>query len=256
MCLIILGYKVHPRFRLVLTANRDEFLKRPTAAAHWWEDHPELLGGRDLQGGGTWIGVHKSGKWGAVTNYREPIGLIPDAPSRGELIPNFLLGSDSAVNYLQNLKGRAQAFNGFNLLLDDGNDIAYFGNRAENVQVLEPGIYGLSNALLNTSWPKVDKGREGLRAILEKGNFNSDALFDLMANTISAPDDELPDTGVGLELERQLSPMCISMPEYGTRVSTNLLIGHDQKVHFEELSRENEEKQTFQFQPEITSMID
>ncbi len=235
MCLILLAHEAHPRYRLVVAANRDEFYARPTAPAAWWPDAPEVLAGRDLRGGGTWMGVTRGGRFAAVTNFRDAAPAAPDAPSRGHLVGAFLRGSDAPDAYLRALAARAGEYAGFNLLVGDGEELRYLGNRGGAERPLAPGVYGLSNALLDTPWPKVERGRAGLAAALAGGGeVDPEALFRVLWDAEPAPDARLPETGVGLERERMLSSPFIRGPEYGTRASTVLLAGRDGRVRFVE----------------------
>ncbi|MBV9774904.1 MAG: NRDE family protein [Gemmatimonadetes bacterium] len=228
MCLILLAHDAHPRYRLIVAANRDEFYARPTAPAGWWDDAPGVLAGRDLRGGGTWMGITREGRWAAVTNYRETTPPPVDAPSRGGLVGGFLLGEGEPEAYLRALLPSVGAYAGFNLLVGDGERLAYLSNRGEGVRVLGPGIYGLSNALLDTPWPKVERGKAALREVVRRGDEpDVEALLRVLADTDPAPDPLLPDTGVGVERERMLSSPFIASPEYGTRASTVLLVARD-----------------------------
>lgn len=235
MCLILFATDHHPRWRLVVAANRDEFFARPTAPAAWWDDAPFVLAGRDLRDGGTWMGITRTGRFAAVTNFREPENYRVGAPSRGHLVGNFLRGRATPEGYLKGLSRLAEQYNGFNLLVGDARDLAYFSNRAEGAWRLGPGVYGLSNHLLDTPWPKVARGKEDLRAALEgpEGELEG-ALFATLALRDPAPDAELPRTGIGPERERALSAAFISTPEYGTRASTVLLVGHGGEVRMTE----------------------
>jgi uncharacterized protein with NRDE domain len=227
MCLILFAWKVLPDFPLVLAANRDEFYERPSAPADFWEDAPDLLAGRDLRDGGTWLGVTREGRVAALTNYRDPASLKTGAPSRGILVSDYLRGRENPEAYLGRIAPEADCFNGFNLLVGDADELLCFSNRGARER-LQPGIYGLSNHLLDTPWPKVAQGKSALKALLqaEKG-VAPEALFALLADRTRPPDDRLPDTGVGLEWERVLSPLFIESPAYGTRSSTVLLIDRD-----------------------------
>lgn len=232
MCLILFAYKVHPAYPLILAANRDEFYERPSAPADFWSGHPQVLAGIDLKEKGTWLGVTKGGKFAAITNYRDPASWKEDAPSRGGLVSRYLTGSSSAEKYLKRISARASAYNGFNLLLGDARDIFVYSNRGE-MQKIAPGIYGLSNRLLDTPWPKVRRGKKLLKAALDKkGAELEEALFALLADRRVPPDSQLPETGVELEWERMLSPMFIASPVYGTRSSTILLIGNNKRIKF------------------------
>lgn len=237
MCLILFAYKTHPRYRLILAANRDEFYRRSAAPLDYWMDHPEILAGRDLQAGGTWLGISPAGRWGAVTNYRDPRITFTGASSRGELVTGFLKSAHSAKTYLSELQERGHRYNGFNLLVDDSRELAYYGNRSKALQILRPGIYGLSNGLLDTPWPKVQKGKEKLARELDRRDIvNPESLLSLLKDAASAPDDQLPDTGVGLEWERRLSSLFIASADYGTRCSSILTISTDGNVAFSEFT--------------------
>jgi len=234
MCLIAFAYNVHPSYRLILAANRDEFYERPSAAVDFWKDHPQVLAGRDLKNRGTWLGVTKNGKFAAVTNYRDPSALKIEALSRGELVSRYLTSNQNADHYLKKIALQVDRYNGFNLLLGDDHDIFIFSSRGEK-QKLKAGIYGLSNHLLNSPWPKVTRSKRMLKAALEKkGDALEEALFSLLADRNVPPDNKLPSTGIGLEWERILSPVFIQSPIYGTRSSTILLIGKNRRVKFVE----------------------
>lgn len=223
MCLILLAYRCHPGYELLAVANRDEFHERPTAPLAFWEDAPEVLAGRDLQEGGTWMGVTRTGRFAAITNYRDPVRVKPGAPSRGHLVSDYLRGDQPARAALQQLQVIADRYNSFNLLLGDETGLYYYSNRAGEPQALEPGLYGLSNHLLDTPWPKLKRGVAGLRSLLERqADPGPDELLDLMTDRTLAPDAELPQTGVPLEWERWLSSIFIDAPGYGTRSSTAL----------------------------------
>ena len=234
MCLITFAYNVHPSYRLILAANRDEYYERPASAADFWKDHPPVLAGRDLKNGGTWLGVTKDGKFAAVTNYRDPVTLKSGAPSRGKLVSRYLTGNKHAADYLKKISSRVDKYNGFNLLSGDDNDLFIFSSRGEK-QKLKPGIYGLSNHLLDTTWPKVIRSKKMLKAALDKkGAALEEALFSLLSDRRVPPDSKLPVTGIGLEWEKLLSPIFIESPIYGTRSSTILLIGKNRRVRFVE----------------------
>ena len=259
MCFIVLSYRQHPRYRVVLATNRDEFYARPTAPAAFWDEAPAMLAGRDLQGGGTWMGITRSGRLAALTNVREPGRHAADAPTRGALVADFLAGTPEPRTYLEALRPMANRYNGFNLLLGDTQNLFYFGNRAAGVRVLEPGLYGLSNHLLDTPWPKIVKGKAALAAALDADVVDPEHLFALLADTQQAPDEALPDTGVGLPWERMLSPIFIESPAYGTRASTIILIDHQGHVTFAERayapSANGEPPITRRFTFEIDSMV-
>ena len=234
MCLILFAYNVHPSYRLILAANRDEFYDRPSASADFWSKYPQVLAGLDLKEKGTWLGVTREGKFAAITNYRDPASWKDPAPSRGKLVSRFLTGSSDAGKYLKKISPDAEKYNGFNLLLGDADGLFVYSNRGE-AQQLSAGIYGLSNRLLDTPWPKVKRGKKLLKAVLtQKGGELEEALFTMLADRHVPPDSQLPETGVNREWERILSPMFIASPVYGTRSSTILLIGKNKRIKFVE----------------------
>ena len=237
MCIIFLAYNNHPKHPLIVLANRDEFYNRPTAAAARWQDHPHVTAGRDLVAGGTWLGVTDGGKFAAVTNFRDPNSLTGSL-SRGRLVADFLIGEDTAETHIDKVAENAHRYSGFNLLAGEigkgRNELFYFSNRGEGAKKLEPGIYGLSNHLLNTSWPKVSTGIRRFSAIVAQPQISKADCFALLADTTIADDSELPDTGIGLTRERVLSSIFIRTPGYGTRSSTVVLFDKNSEVEFEE----------------------
>jgi uncharacterized protein with NRDE domain len=233
MCLILIAHGAHSEFPLVIAANRDEYYQRPTARAAFWQDHPHILAGRDLECMGTWLGVTRGGRFAALTNFRDPRERKTDAPSRGRLVSDFLATEQEPRQYLEEMASEAPRYNGFNLLAGDIDGVFYFSSRTRSMQQVLPGIHGLSNHLLDTPWPKVERGKQRLQAVLA-GEFNAEALLDLLHDREQAPESELPDTGIGLELERVLSPALIVSPQYGTRSSTAVLFGGDGSVSFTE----------------------
>lgn len=238
MCLIFFGLNFHPRYQLILAANRDEFYSRPTAPAEFWNDAPQVLAGKDLAAGGTWLGVTRRGKFAAVTNYRDPRGAI-GTKSRGDLTLDFLAGGESSEKYLRRIEKDKDDYSGFNLLVGEfsqnRNEVFYFSNRSEASQKLSAGIYGLSNALLDTNWQKVEIGKTRFTEILKKNDRLSAAdLLPILADQTPAPDEKLPNTGVGIKRERILSPAFIETEGYGTRSSSVLLIDKTGKIDFTE----------------------
>lgn len=233
MCLIVLSYSSHIDYGLILAANRDEFYARPTAPLGFWPEAPHILAGRDLKSGGTWLGVTKTGRICAITNFRDPAVQISDAPSRGLLVENYLKGSESPQKYLQKVREGGTRYNGFNLLVGDESGIFCFSNRSDEISKLSPGIHGLSNHLLDTPWPKVAKGKKYLEKILSLDEMNRESIFGLLSDGDMPPDNDLPDTGVGIEWERILSPLFIKSDIYGTRSSSIVLIGKE-KITFVE----------------------
>lgn len=218
MCLILVGWQVHPAYPLVVAANRDEFHARPTAPAAFWDD-AQVFGGRDLEAGGTWLGASRDGRFAAVTNVREP-GAAKGKRSRGELTARFLLDQQAALAYVEALT--PDDYSGFNLLLGDRETLAYVSNRDPGHQILNPGVYGLSNHRLDTPWPKLLKARENFSRALDRLP-DETAFFELLADRSIEADDRLPDTGVPLAWERLLSAVFVQSPDYGTRASTLLL---------------------------------
>lgn len=223
MCLIVFAWKVIPGMPLIAAANRDEAYDRPALAADWWADHPQVRAGRDLRGGGTWLGVTREGRFAALTNIRAPSERMEDAPSRGELVSAFLTGDASPQDYVASLAGHTHRYNGFNLLVGDRDALIWYSNARESDarsgQCLAPGVYGLSNGSLDAPWPKVVRSKAQFSSLLCQGA-PPDAFFEMLSDTTLASDCRLPKTGVSLELERLLSPVMIETPTYGTRAST------------------------------------
>ncbi|MBT8490747.1 MAG: NRDE family protein, partial [Deltaproteobacteria bacterium] len=198
MCLILFSYQLHSEYPLILASNRDEFYDRPTAPAAFWEDAPEILAGRDLKECGTWLGITKSGRIATLTNYRDPFSIKDDAPSRGELVSNFHLSHEGPTEYVQRLQQRADEYNGFNLIFGYVSDLYYFSNRGGMAQQLVPGLYGLSNHLLDTPWTKVEWGKKRLADLVsENKSFSPGDIFHILADRSRPEDILLPDTGVG-----------------------------------------------------------
>lgn len=240
MCLIAFGWKAHPEYSLIVGANRDEWRDRPASPATWWSDYPQILAGRDLKAGGTWMGVTRGGRFAAITNFRDPAEKRSTARSRGELVTAFLLSLESPGDFLSSISERAHEYNGFNLVVADTSSMAYFGSRAGEIKLLEPGVYALSNHTLNEPWPKVILAKSALEAALQARMTETArqmAIYDFLSSETIAPDTALPDTGVGLVWERALSSALIVTPEYGTRASTIVSIAHNSKVEFAEHTR-------------------
>ncbi|MGM9480198.1 NRDE family protein [Roseateles sp. NT4] len=233
MCLAAFALNAHPRFPLVIAANRDEFFARAAAPMAWWPDRPDILAGRDLSAGGTWFGLSRSGRLALLTNVREPARQDPDAPSRGALVVDWLSSADGAEGFAS---GLAQGYNGFNLVTADltRNSWHWISNRAGAPLELRAGIHALSNAALDTPWPKTLGLKTAMAEALAaapSAPLLADRLFNALRDSTPAPDAALPDTGVGLERERLLSPRFIRMPDpaqpgravYGTRCATVLI---------------------------------
>ena len=231
MCLILMSYDQHPDYKLILAANRDEYYDRPTRPLNFWEDQPEIVAGRDMKSNGTWLGVHRTGRFAAVTNYRDPAQNLPHAPSRGTLVSGFLTASETARTYMQKIAAVGQDYNGFNLLVGDRSGLWYYSNRGNDIQQLKPGLLGISNHLIETPWPKVNKGKAELQNVLSKPkDIHYEDLLNILSDRSVPPDDMLPHTGVGIEWERILSPLFITSKVYGTRSSSVLLIKRNGQV--------------------------
>ncbi len=240
MCLIIFAYKAVPGINLVVAANRDELFTRPSAQAGFWSTEgaeSEILGGRDLQAHGTWLGLTKSGRFAAVTNIRDPLQREAKPKSRGELTRLFLSSSIKPNDYFESLKTAYQDYAGFNLLVGDEESLWYVNNFENLCEPLPPGVYGLSNGILNSPWPKILDGKAKLVELLTDVNtLTTDNLISMMRDTKQAADHLLPDTGVPLELERLLSSAFISNPQrdYGTRCSTAAIMEASGNIRFSE----------------------
>ena len=223
MCLIVFAWQVMPNMPLLAAGNRDEFYDRPASPADWWHDHPQIYAGRDLQGGGTWMGITRDGRFAAITNIRAPSEIRPDAPTRGNLVLNYLAGTATPPGYIEEISPHAADYNGFNLLVGNQDELIWYSNRGEkderNGKPMKPGMYGLSNSLLDCTWPKVVSTKAEFASLLCQGA-PEDAFFEMLSDTTCASDCRLPKTGVSLERERLLSAVCITSPDYGTRVST------------------------------------
>ncbi|MDJ0877033.1 MAG: NRDE family protein [Halieaceae bacterium] len=233
MCLITLAHRAHDKFPLVVAANRDEYYQRPTRGIHFWEDHPQLLAGRDLRAGGTWMGITRHGRFAAITNYRGSNPAPADARSRGMLTLDFLAGSVAPADYLQAICDEGLRYAGFNLLVGDREGMYYLSNIEGEVRVLEPGIHSISNGLLDSGWPK-QRSAETLLAAALADPLDHEQLARSVSDRHEAADEDLPDTGVELMLERALSPQFITMPEYGTRATTTLAVNSDGCVEVRE----------------------
>jgi uncharacterized protein with NRDE domain len=234
VCLVLLAWQVHPRYPLVVAANRDEFFARETATADFWPDHPSLLAGRDFSAGGTWMGVTRDGRFAALTNHRNPAAVNESAPSRGALVSAFLSGDENPKHYCDRYAdAEGRRYNGFNLLAANRTQLCWVSNVSGETRELPPGIYGLSNELLDTPWPKVAQSKSSLAAALQ-GLPDERPLFQILRDEKLYPDAMLPRTGVDREWEKLLSAAFVQGPGYGTRGSTVLLIAGDGTVTFDE----------------------
>lgn len=240
MCLIIFAYQASSEYPLIVAANRDEFYTRPTTQASLWQESPastRLLAGQDKLAGGTWLGITRSGRFAAVTNIRDPSQAELKTRSRGELTRNFLLGTMAPAAYCEKLAASFDQYAGYNLLVGDPNELYYVNNFSGRSEKLEPGIYGLSNGDLDSDWPKVNLGKQRLGALIDAPeSLATDQLIELMRDPQPADDSQLPDTGIGKELERSLSSAFIINPErlYGTVCSSALLLEGSGKLRFSE----------------------
>jgi uncharacterized protein with NRDE domain len=232
MCLILLAWQVHPDYPLIVAANRDEFFARPTAQAAFWPESPQVLAGRDLQAGGSWLGVTRSGRFAALTNYRDP-AQNQQLPSRGRLVADFLTGKEIPENYLARIAASGVRYNGYNLLLGDSQSLWWASNVAGEARPLAPGIYGVSNDLLDTPWPKVGAGKTAMRQAIDRLP-DDGPLFDLLRNDAIHPDEHLPATGIPQAWERLLSAAFVKSPTYGTRSSTVFCQRRDGWLTFDE----------------------
>jgi uncharacterized protein with NRDE domain len=251
MCLILLVWRVHPEYPCVLAANRDEFHGRPTAAAGWWPDRPDLLAGRDLEAGGTWLGITRTGRFAALTNYRDPRLVREGVPSRGSLVTQFLESGNSVAGGLEQLRHAGAAYNPFNMIFSDGESLGIFESVRGEGRELGAGVYGLSNHLLDTPWPKVRIAKSRLTEALSRLH-DETAVMGLLRDDQPAPDEELPQTGITLEWERLVSSAFVRAGDYGTRCSTLIRIDRAGGVVFDEWSwdRDGREsgRKSFRFQ--------
>ena len=233
MCLIFMAYRQHEEYPLIVLANRDEFYSRATSPANYWSGS-SILAGKDLVGGGTWLGMNDRGKLAMLTNYRDLINIKPDAPTRGKLVSDFLMGDFKPDSYLTALDKSASLYNGYNLILGTVDDPWYYSNYQRKIYQLGTGLYGLSNELLDSPWPKVVKGKKEMKELLQANHIDKERLFDVMRDSATANDDQLPNTGLSLTKERALSSMFIDTPDYGTRCTTLIMMNKNGEIYFEE----------------------
>ncbi len=234
MCLLLFGVKACPSYPFILAANRDEFYQRPTAAMDFWPENPSILAGKDLECGGTWFGINTQGRFAALTNYRDLATLKTDAPSRGDIIVKFLESKGSIQDFLNILKSESGRYNGFNLLAGDCHTQYWFSNQTRKITVVPPGVHGISNHLMDTPWPKVRAGKKALSGAIDADTLGPETLFELLTESSTPADAQLPNTGVGLEWERLLSPVFIKSPTYGTRSSIAMGITSQGKIQVTE----------------------
>jgi len=258
MCLIVFANNYHPDYQLILGANRDEFRNRPTEPARFWSDVPHILAGRDKQAGGTWLGVTTSGKLAAITNYRDPRQQAANLPSRGKLVSNYLQdSSETPLAYQATLHRNGQQYDGFNILYGTVDNLFYFTNRGGSSGPITPGIHGLSNHLLDTSWAKVTTAKSRLEVIAQHSSIDPEEILSALSDPAPFEDNLLPDTGVGIDRERMLSTLFIKNEIYGTRSSTVILVGWNGQVTFTERVFDSSSKisstQRFDFQIQPTN---
>lgn len=238
ICLLVFAVDSNRDYPLIVAGNRDEFYARPASPAGFWKDYPHILAGRDLEKGGTWLGVTTSGRFAALTNYRDPRSRKLNPKSRGHLVAGFLAGSASPENYLSQVAEQSDDYDAFNLIVAEPGICASLSSRDRTTRVLAPGIYGLSNHVLDTPWPKVVRAKAAFAELVSRPE--ASALLDLLADRTAAADSHLPETGVSLDLERTLSPIFIVSPGYGTRASTAVLFHRNGDIDFYERSFANE----------------
>ncbi|WP_301108310.1 NRDE family protein [Sporosarcina sp.] len=240
MCLLAFQLQSHPKYKLILMANRDEAYNRPTAPADFWQDHPDILAGRDLEQMGTWLGINKQGKIAALTNYRDISLPETGKLSRGNIVSSYLQSNETPQDFMEQLHHNRDHYTGFNVLAGSSEELFYYSNTEQKTEHLKNGTHGLSNALLNTPWPKVEATKRLLREYTESTDeIDAEVLFEMMQRAERFPAEQLPDTGVGQELESLLSSIFIASEEYGTRCTTVLLVDSDNQVYFEERTFKN-----------------
>jgi uncharacterized protein with NRDE domain len=237
MCLILFAACAHPDYPLIVAANRDERYTRPSTPAGFWPDYPTVCAGRDLEQGGTWLGIATDGRFAGITNYRQGRGRGTPPHSRGDLTRGFLTGTRGALEYMQDAAARPTDYHGYSLIAGTPDALYFCSNRGNGIQRITPGVHGLSNRLLDEPWPKVVRGVSVLKELLGADEPTlTRTLFELLADRTTAPDHLLPSTGVPLQHERDRSPAFISAESYGTRASTVVLMGRDGNVVFKERS--------------------
>ncbi len=232
MCLLIVAHRVHPKYPLIVAGNRDEFHARPTLDAHWWDDRPDVLGGRDLEAGGSWLAVNRQGRFAAVTNYRDGARGPASKSSRGELINNFLASDADPADWLESVD--ADDYAGFNLLVASDERLGYLSNRGVGARELAPGIYGVANATLDTPWPKVLKTRAAFESLLSDDTVSESALLSILGDRTLADPDELASADLPLPDTHAVSSAFVTAGKFGTRSSTVLLRHRDGSVEFTE----------------------
>ncbi|THB63776.1 MAG: NRDE family protein [Gammaproteobacteria bacterium] len=241
MCLILLNYKRNSRYPLIIAANRDEFYDRSAKQAHFWEDCPNILAGRDNSAGGTWMGVGKNGRIAMLTNFRAPEDVRDTEKSRGELTAAFLSGNSKAADYLTGLRKSRHEYNGYNIIFGTVKSLHYYSNKSDTYQCLSPGVYGLCNHFLDTPWWKVQRAKQRFEILTSlhnshSGNISISELFMLLKDNTKSPDSQLPDTGIPQIFEKELSSIFVRMAEYGTRASTLCIYDREDTISYYERS--------------------
>lgn len=241
MCISLIAHNTHPEYRLILAFNRDENHSRPTEPLGYWKDNSSILAGRDLKAGGTWLGTTLTGRIANITNYRDSnIPLKKDAPSRGQLISQFLTGTDNPENFLEEIQLNVDQYNGFSLVVGNGQQLCFYSNIEKKIKELSSGIYGLSNHLLDTPWSKVEYGKKRLAKLIANKSFHIDEIFNILSDKTIAEDSNLPDTGFGRDFERVASPLFVVNQKFGTRSSSVILIDYKGRVSFSERTFDKE----------------
>lgn len=238
MCLIVFAYRVIPGTTLLLAGNRDEFYNRPARPVHKWNTSPEIIAGKDLKEGGTWLGIAENGRFATLTNYRDINNIKENAPSRGELVTNLLKSPAEPNRFMASLKNDANMYNGFNLLSFDGHNMWYMNNQESKLRQLSPGFYSISNAFLNSSWPKTEDALNRFTSIIDNHGIDYERIFDSLLNSETYPREQLPETGLTDEMEEAVSSVFIQTENYGTRCSTIVEIGDDNRYSLAERTYE------------------
>lgn len=254
MCLIVFSYKNNPDYPFVLATNRDEFYDRPTQAAHVWQTSPKIIAGKDKKAGGTWLGISETGRFAALTNHRKMDDIKEDTTSRGIIVKDFLLSEREPLEYLKELQHNGDQFNGFNLIAGKFDDLYYLSNRKEGVHKVNPGNHALSNAFLDTPWPKTEYASAAFQEILNNDSADEENLLKMLQHDETYPIERLPNTGLPKELEKAVSSVFIQTENYGTRSSTLVIVDNDKNVHFVErtyIPGSKETDQTVRFEFEV-----
>ena len=233
MCVLLFSWKQHPKYPFVMASNRDEHYERPTKALHFWEDYPDVLAGRDLQAGGSWMGFSKKHRFAAITNYRN--GLHKGTTlSRGNLVKDFLVSDKDPAVFFESMQNTFEEYNGFNFLFGVRSSLYYCNNEDKKLVEIAPGLYGISNAVLDTPWFKIELGKAKLKGILAQEEIVADNIFEMLQDTTQAPDDLLPKTGISMEREKLLSSLFIKSNNYGTCSSALITVDTKKTIHFTE----------------------